>query len=487
MDQEGYRKVFAITLSVLSMGKTISDVRQKGFSRGLSGAFLYVLLFLGGILAVIPRANYDIVSAFFSRLYSITAGFVTSNWVIIVLVMLAVIAACRYAVGKMLPSSTRRIYSDHKEAILDLVFGHCRFKLIRDFQDYCDSCRQMMERVANRQKTEAEQLMYTIQTPANLSAATEDANKAYQKYMWSTNCILLKHRWRYKRLVYLPFTADEFAESFVRSYGFVRTLLFEYFFCYEQGSGEPIQHGNAVRPLSNHYPYGAASSALRFLRKDAKLSLAGIELGYSARTDGLLDICSRLDLHLPPSHEYSIAFSNEHWDEAGDGVDAHLGGNGNGYDSAFVGCIRVYEPTAPNDQDGADGNQRRLRERLAEVLAQEWVSMDSRSSVVRLGALVGELEAKGLGSYLVTKNQGTTRDKWREIGCDLQICLALAAAAKNALDKYPNERFDWVDALSKTADRLHQDLQIDLGAENLKTMIVPDVPMAAEPEPAVTA
>lgn len=254
-----------------------------------------------------------------------------------------------------------------KERILDFIAGHRRYRVIKRFPTYCLSCEQMLERAAAdmrgrggaqvmRAGGEAP-VMRTVQTPVEFGRPKTNGNGdpeknadwvAYQRYIATTYRMVLLNNWEYKRLVYLDVSDPTgLRRAFARSYGFARGYAFDYCF------GPLTVRKNWQPGMPPHRRYGKPLPNV-LLRRGA------VWIAYMSRKEGLLDVVSRLDLHMPPGQEFSIAFVNNAGDAAGNGADK------------FVGCVRVSEPERgmwPLRGAGLNGE---VKEAIGEVFDNEW-------------------------------------------------------------------------------------------------------------------
>ena len=388
--------------------------------------------------------------------------------------------------------STLRIWNRSKiEGAMDILAGHRREKIIGRFVDYCRSCKQMMERAEKavkkmtRRKEEACE-MFTVQTPEALRGKIEEDLTAYYEYIATTNRILLQEGWSYNRFVYLPLSDEGFAEAFGRSYEFVRVLLYEFFFGFEQDRRDvsPANKDNIdeiVSPLPLGYPYGAARSAYRERQSSgSNPALEAITLVYTAQGEGVFDVLSNLDLHIPPGSEISIAFSSE----ASDGGNtSERGGVAKRRVIAkqFLGSIRVCEPDQSSLPEVLKwvftvmkGKRREagepLRAKLGALLRKEWLVMNRDGIRVNCGEIardLGMIERGALAPFFC--REGGTRDvvakakAWRRLGVDGEVFAMLWKAASTAVKQAEGRKYSLLEkareGLEKSAEEARQKIE----------------------------
>lgn len=328
------------------------------------------------------------------------------------------------------------VLPDVLEQWMDVAAGHRRFKIVRRFPSYCNTCRHMVWRAARGWGTGGGRVMYTVQTPVWSEGLGEKEARAYQRYVGTTIRVLLTESWVYARLVYLSSDPKEFGRSFARSFEFCRSFVYEYFFgCKSGQDAAEVEH--LVPRLPKHYPYGMAHKARRSL--GGELNPGDVKIGYTAEMAGLLDTVSRLDLHLPPSREFSIAFT---------------GPSGNG---DFVGCLRVREPG-----DWLADQARRMRilkedspevrQKLVGLFNGEWVRIENAEALVHCMGLINDF-AGGTGGvvpFFRRDQRGEIANRWHAKECDRLIFLSLLIAAakavwavKGKLDEDPSRRPTW--------------------------------------------
>ncbi|MBW2662127.1 MAG: hypothetical protein JRD93_09100 [Deltaproteobacteria bacterium] len=352
---------------------------------------------------------------------------------------------------------------------LDLISGHRRFKIIQGFKEYCNSCEQLLLRAAKDVGKQDNVEMHTVQTPAKSATLSDEDKKAYQNYMATTNRILLTHDWGYNRLVYLPPSEEDFGDAFARSYEFIRTLLYEYFFGFDKNS-EKHKPESVITPPKKYYPNGAAQYAKQNRPDESgPINLEGIRIGYTAKMDGLLDVVSRLDLHIPPSHEFSIAFSQvpssqasndrKHETQRADRKNSESIGNN------FIGCIRVFEYQKRNSV--ASKNITGVRTQLIALLEEEWGNIEKEKSQVLCALLINSLPLKpffekGWGPQEIAF-------KWIELELDDRIFMQLCKASAKAIAagvRETNKSVDWKRLFEKAKESIQRNLSVSV---NVKT------------------
>jgi hypothetical protein len=167
--------------------------------------------------------------------------------------------------------------------------------------------------------------MYTVQTP--VLSFPEGGKEAYEEYISMTQEVVLQRSWEYCRLVEFPTSHDARVEAVIRSYGFMRDMV-------------TTCVNNGTRPAA----------------------VDRIQIGYTSGLGGLL---RRIDIHLPPSNEFSVAFSQSLADGIADpNVEATRD---------FMMCFRSRSNTA--------------RERLYNTCEGVWQTIDQHA-IVKLGDLV---------------------------------------------------------------------------------------------------
>lgn len=161
------------------------------------------------------------------------------------------------------------------------------------------------------------------------------------------------------------------------------------------------------------------------------MHLGEVRIGYTSSMQRLLDVVSRLDLHMPPGHEFSIAFMQEDIaDESGQ--------------PGFVGCVRVCEPRRPGRRHRDEINGE-VKQALAEIFESEWEgigrAMVNLTDLVVRRVLDASRSREGTAECLRRFSEGassqTLGDDWLNAGFDALFIRELVAHAVLAL--YDNE------------------------------------------------
>lgn len=228
-----------------------------------------------------------------------------------------------------------QLQSEFWENVFDRIIGHRRYKLVHDFPSYCKNGEYMISRAMNKFLLDSQESMCAVQLhPQRLSS---DDNKALQSYLRKTYDAILSTNWNYNRLVYLSTLNEEhFTNSFILSFEFIRTLLLEYFFCKDD-----YEDANNKLKLNDKYIFGIGREIYKneFFRNQMKQSINKTYFAYTSMMDEFIDFASKLDLHLPPGDEFSIAFTSE--DE-------------------FKGFIRVSNQNYKKFQENNNGRNRNV-------------------------------------------------------------------------------------------------------------------------------
>jgi hypothetical protein len=303
----------------------------------------------------------------------------------------------------------------------DFIAGHRRYKIIHDFESYCKNGIQMILRAEKKFKNNNKVTMYSVQMHSQDLSETDE--KAYQDYIKSTYEVLFSNSWNYVRLIFLPIEDNiAFIKAFSRSYCFIRTLLLEYYY-----SNIDVNDIESLR-LPKLYKFGINKKVdiSSFKGQSAKLvdidkfgdGIKKICLGYTSRINGLLDLVSKLDVHLPPGDEFSIAFTNE---------------------NQFEGCIRVSE----QDSKVCFSNKttkNKLKNLFIELFIDHFNNNYKKKSNKNKGwifvsDIIERIELVGLKSNDISEN--AIYNNWKDLKLDTMIFDALFEEAKLYL---PNEK-----------------------------------------------
>ena len=194
--------------------------------------------------------------------------------------------------------------NDRIEWFFDQLFGHRRYKLVHDFKSYCKNGEQMILRAKIQVINEPETVIRAIQVDSAI-LLEPIYNKYYQNYIRTIYEIIFSTKWTYKRLVYLRFDDDlKFIYSFATSYTFVRTLLLEYFL------SSVIYKNTSELNLPAGYNFGVGYDLQKNQGINILDGLQHTSIAYTSISNDLIYLSDKIDLHLPPGDEFSLAVTN---------------------------------------------------------------------------------------------------------------------------------------------------------------------------------
>lgn len=314
------------------------------------------------------------------------------------------------------------------ENLIDFLYGHKRYKLISDFKKYCKNGIQMIDRAKRNILMSQDVEMRAIQLhPQNLD---KDSQEEFQKYLRKTYQTIFDTPWKYKRLVFLATDNDSnFNASFIESYKFVRTILLEYLFRYRT-----IKFYDKLN-LPNKYNFGIGHKTYKKQKFDHEDCFNNTFFTYTSVKDTLVDLASKIDLHLPPGEEFSIAFSE---------------GN------SFKGFVRVC---AKKNKEGKDDDN--LKDYFIQMFDKRFDNEDNSQHRICITTLKTHVMQK-IDGYLTNKNDITKNpaddllDRWKSNNIDMEIFNYLSRKVK---DKILMEQPEKISFLNERFDKLEESLK----------------------------
>ena len=343
----------------------------------------------------------------------------------------------------------RRISAMSPRALVEkfwcFISGGFRFKVLSEFADYCSLCKSLVIQAARRRSPG---VLHTVQTPVDVSSLSDTDKRAYQDYLATTNQVLFSKGFGYNRFVYLPppfsdVNADALCvQNLSRAYDFVRTSLYEYFLtsaaCPDPSDTiaelvhTPPPEYNVVYPSIGNS--GLEELRASWLAGDPPL-IGGVGVAFAARVGGLLDVCSRLDVHLPAGQEFTLAFSRP--------IDPYtkVVGLTDGTDKDFVGCLLVCDPIGakrPRRHERQGERPRSLHDGIKYVFEHEWVRLRVISSVVDFSEVAKAFKNRMIMPVYLSEPPAPDHvgEFWKDKMCDKFIFDWLCLCAYNALYDY---------------------------------------------------